>query len=501
MSDLLESESLPALERRLEVDRFTQHRPVMDIDGDFSGRRRPSTAILPDVSTRFDRAEGSPYRLRRGAASSLSLLVLAASLAGCEAAVHALHAAVKVLVAVAVALLVLCAIVYCSLWVGLFVRLARRDRWSPVGFAALLCVEHALVLAWQFDSHSTLSTALCVSGAAPLIALIATLWRALAPPERPRRALGALACAAAVVAYQAVVFSAWAARRWVPASPIRAASTGASHRCVVDAFGVVGCEGSNHWGELGVVRERGIPRGWVRVAGGALDVAVDRGVSCALLQRGTVSCWGGERLGFAARNGEPWTVTASENTRAIAVAEDAVYGLREDGSVWQFPAPIAPSLSPAIELSAARGHVCVITASRAVACREVRHGRECRYSVSFAAGAESIAVGSTGAGCAVVRGRSVCWQLEEDGDVAPRDGPDGEMIAVRRFADSLFAWLRRDNTVIAETVMRGYPVVATGVRSLARGGHRAICATTIAGELRCFNSDGGLSARPSPPFE
>ncbi len=360
-----------------------------------------------------------------------------------------LNAVVTALVAVTVALLVLCAIVYCSLWVGLFVRLARRDRWWPVVFAALLCVEHALVLAWQFDSHSTLSAALCVSGAAPLIALIATLWRALAPPERPRRALGALACAAAVVAYQAVVCSPWPARRWVPASAIRASSTGVSHRCVVDAFGVVGCEGSNNWGELGVAPERGIPRGWVRVAGGALDVAVDRGVSCALLQRGTVSCWGGERLGFAARRGEPWTVTAS----------------------------------------------------REVACREVRRGRERRYSVSFAAGAESIAVGSTGAGCAVVRGRSVCWQREEDGDVAPREGPVGEMIAVRRFADSLFAWLRRDNTVIAETVLRGYPVIATGVRSLARAGHRTICATTIAGALRCFDSDGGPPERLSPLFE
>lgn len=428
-------------------------------------------------------------------------MVLAANLAGCEAAVDVLNAVVTALVAVTVALLVLCAIVYCSLWVGLFVRLARRDRWSPVVFAALLCVEHALVLAWQFDSRSTLSAALCVSGAAPLIALIATLWRALAPPERPRRALGALACAAAVVAYQALVCSPWPARRWVPASAIRASSTGVSHRCVVDAFGVVGCEGSNNWGELGVVPERGTPRGWVRVAGGALDVAVDRGVSCALLQRGTVSCWGGERLGFAARRGEPWTVTASENTRAIAVAEDAVYGVREDGSAWQFPGQIAPSLSSAIELSAARGHVCVITASREVACREVRRGRERRYSVSFAAGAESIAVGSTGAGCAVVRRRSVCWRLEEDGDVAPREGPDGEMVAVRRFADSLFAWLRPDNTVIAETVLRGYPVIATGVRSLARAGQRTICATTIAGELRCFDSDGGLSERLSPLLE
>jgi hypothetical protein len=428
----------------------------------------------------------SIFARRRALALATKLCAIAATLTGCVEGERAFLGVLRVIVLVTLAVSAVAALVYIALWVALVVTLSRGGRWSAVVIAALLCVEHGAVLAWQLDADSRLSIALCVSGAAPLAALLATLLRLRAAPER--RVSRALLCVAAIVAYEALVFGVWLAPPWSPARPIRAAAASSNHRCVIDAKGQVGCDGANSSGELGARDSNARRMVRVRTVDDAVDVAVDVGVSCALRRRGTVACWGGERLGSPAPAGDVWTVPASEGTRAIAVAEDAVYGLRADGSAWSFPRRMPASMSRAIELAAAREHVCVITPSRAVAC--AAFGRRAgEYEVAAAAGAESIAVGIFGSGCAVVRGRDVCWTLDADRQLSLRDATASDRVAVRRFGDARYAWLLRDGSVIADTLMGGSIVIATQMRSIARGGVRTICGTSTDSAYRCFSTE------------
>ncbi len=81
-------------------------------------------------------------------------------------------------------------------------------------------------------------------------------------------------------------------------------SLGYSHMCMVSSDGDVWCAGSNAFGQIGpaedatlyfLTRVEGLPAR-------AVDVVVSDDTVCALLESGTVACWGGNRSGELGRD-------------------------------------------------------------------------------------------------------------------------------------------------------------------------------------------------------
>lgn len=116
----------------------------------------------------------------------------------------------------------------------------------------------------------------------------------------------------------------------------------ASHACVLRAFGKVSCWGSNRYGELGVpasgpqtspveVPDLGAP---------AKAVAVGDGYTCALLEGGTVKCWGNHAngqlgMGLAPSTATPATglVIGITDAKAISAGKTAACAALEGGYV------------------------------------------------------------------------------------------------------------------------------------------------------------------------
>jgi alpha-tubulin suppressor-like RCC1 family protein len=131
--------------------------------------------------------------------------------------------------------------------------------------------------------------------------------------------------------------------------PVVSVAAGETHVCVLTANQSVMCWG-NPWGEINT-GNWGLPAfpTTFDIGGPAMDIASGDGFSCALRQDGVVRCWGNNDHGelgdgTTTTSATPVTVTGLP-TRAVGVwADQATYpcALLQDGSVWCWGGGSAP---------------------------------------------------------------------------------------------------------------------------------------------------------------
>lgn len=117
----------------------------------------------------------------------------------------------------------------------------------------------------------------------------------------------------------------------------------AGHACVLRGFGKVSCWGSNQHGELGVPASSGPLTTPVEVpdlGAPAKAVAVGDGFTCALLEGGSIKCWGNNAngqlgMGLAPGAATPATgqVTGISNAIAISAGKTAACAVLQGGYV------------------------------------------------------------------------------------------------------------------------------------------------------------------------
>jgi alpha-tubulin suppressor-like RCC1 family protein len=313
--------------------------------------------------------------------------------------------------------------------------------------------------------------------------------------------------------------------------PIAQVAIGGNHICVRYRDGAVRCWGDNDEGQLGYAHTNPIASppaelSDVPIGASAINICAGGSHTCAVLEDGTLRCWGmnlGGQLGYG----------HTENVGDNEFPADEPFPVEMGGDVR--------------DLSCSSGYSCAVVEGGGVRCWGVDVSGRLGYGVpgnvgdnetpaeagfvNVGGGAESVAVGDTGA-CAVLTGGAVrCWgttaslgipgssePIGDDEDPAVVDPVDvgGDVRSLSHGVNSACALLQNgdltcwgngatghlgygseddvgDNETPAEagTVMMGGPVEA-----LSSGGHTRhhTCARLAAGEVRCWgaNSTGQL---------
>jgi alpha-tubulin suppressor-like RCC1 family protein len=126
-----------------------------------------------------------------------------------------------------------------------------------------------------------------------------------------------------------------------PLNNIVQVSSGDYHSCAVNTAGDVLCWGSNLNGQLGASNAdhcpggapcSAVPRVVEGLSGPARAVSATTASSCALLQAGTVECWGRE-FGSALTSTTPGTIEGWSDIEAIAAANGHLCAIDSEGSV------------------------------------------------------------------------------------------------------------------------------------------------------------------------
>jgi len=136
--------------------------------------------------------------------------------------------------------------------------------------------------------------------------------------------------------------------------PVTKLSAGARHTCALRMDGVLLCWGVNRHGRLGLGHSDDIgddevpnPAGIVPLAQPVIDMVASFDGACALLEGGTVQCWG----------------TGEFGTHGAGHTMD----LGDDETPLDF-GPVTIGGAPAIQLAAGRYHVCALLADSALRC-------------------------------------------------------------------------------------------------------------------------------------
>ena len=234
------------------------------------------------------------------------------------------------------------------------------------------------------------------------------------------------------------------------------------HACAVLADGRVQCWGANHSGALGggLGPNSATPVTVEGLAGPALGVATGMFFSCAVIEGGTVQCWGDGmygRLGYGSTQSSAVPVTVSGLSDATAVVAGAYHAcaLKADGTVvcWgsnyvgalgngsttsptnsPVPLPVvgvtgATALSTGFQINHPE-HTCALLSAGNVACwghnyhGELGNGASFEDHVPYAFPSSGTAVEAIGVGgasaistakgiygntCAIVGGEVECW--------------------------------------------------------------------------------------------
>ena len=182
-------------------------------------------------------------------------------------------------------------------------------------------------------------------------------------------------------------------------SGVAAISAGGQHTCALTSAGGVECWGNNHYGQLGN-GTTGITNGVVQVTGltsGVVAVSAGYLHTCAIMDDGTVVCWGANSAGQLGDG----TTTGSTT-----------------------PKPVANLPGGAVGIAAGSSSTCATTGNGAFCWGSNLHGllgdgtvvssqfRTPVYGIRI--GATGVAAGPTRA-CAIVDGALSCWGDRTDG--------------------------------------------------------------------------------------
>lgn len=266
-----------------------------------------------------------------------------------------------------------------------------------------------------------------------------------------------------------------------------------AHVCALSAEGVVSCWGDNGSSQLSAASfpnelkpfYRATPT-MVGLPLPAVSIAVGLAHSCAVLENGTVSCWGAAPV--ATKNapqeieGFPERVidiaSGWEHACALLASRSVVcwgkneHGELGDGTIEARAAPVAAlELRNIVQLAAGGQHACALSAEGNVWCWGFLWQRGITTAtptlIASAQGAQSIAVGFDHS-CAVMKDGSVlCWGGNKVGELG-------------------------DGSVSSRTS----PVKVVGVQDVVEValGVSFSCARTAAGAVSCWgnNSEGAL---------
>lgn len=237
-------------------------------------------------------------------------------------------------------------------------------------------------------------------------------------------------------------------------------ATGRDHACVKLESGKAKCVGRNSWGGLGygdTARETAATAGELDLAGTIVDLSAGFGYSCAVLDDGTVRCWGtaqGGRLGYGNR--------------------DDVLSAKDAG-----PVPVGGQVRD-IETGPA-GVTCALMTSGSVRCWGQNLQGVLGYATSTDVGANNtpadvgdvalpgkavqLAIGNAHV-CALIEGGTVrCWGFGEEGRLGYKlEGNIGD----------------------DETPFTGKDVDLGGKATAIVAGDAHTCALLDAGSVRCW---------------
>ena len=173
-----------------------------------------------------------------------------------------------------------------------------------------------------------------------------------------------------------------------------AVTAGGAHSCAVGTTGLVGCWGSNAYGQLGnptgIANEAPTAsRPYVQAVNGITAIAISAGGdhTCALLTDATVSCWGSNvygqlGIGTKVNSSTPVLVPGLQGVISIATGEDQSCALLSDRSVkcwgasWGNQIGAAESTTPVslqgftgvTQLALGFGQTCAVLTNKTVKC-------------------------------------------------------------------------------------------------------------------------------------
>ncbi len=279
-------------------------------------------------------------------------------------------------------------------------------------------------------------------------------------------------------------------RRFAAGGAVTAITAGNAHACARRDDGTVRCAGWNQHGQLGdgTVEHRRDPVEVVHGAGDALDaitaLSIGGGHSCALDDAGTLWCWGADRNGILARDGDgvapnPVAITGLASVVRVVAGNDHSCAITDDARLWCWgwnaagqvgdgttdtriaPAPI---LDRVVAAAASTYRTCAVRDDGSVWC----WGGGQPQPAQVAAPAEAprftaIATGEWHA-CAIGEDASLwCWGDNSAGQVQPGDEAP------------------------RPTPTRVVPELAVAA---VAAGELHTCAVTTGGEVWCWGSNG-----------
>ena len=187
-------------------------------------------------------------------------------------------------------------------------------------------------------------------------------------------------------------------------------ASGMFHTCALFSGGTVKCWGDNSYGQLGVgvgcLQYSAVP---LTVSNLCNAKAISAGDlhTCALLQDGTVACWGNGGPQLIADRTSPMTIDAGGDNQCEIIA-----GSGQTETVGSKPG-IVPCLTGVTSVAAGNSFDCAVLKDGTVQCWSSLPAA----AIANVSGAVSVAVEGT-SGCAVLQDTTVkCWGANESGEL------------------------------------------------------------------------------------
>ncbi len=325
---------------------------------------------------------------------------------------------------------------------------------------------------------------------------------------------------------------------------VSSVAAGGNHSCAIDAAGGVKCWGNNSHGQLGSgsATDSSTPVQVVGLASGTRALFLSTYYSCALLDSGTVTCWGGGNLpaGPVPFTNVPRAVVGlPASVKSVAAGLEHACALTTQGAVWCWgsnfagqlgngstnssaaPVQVAGLASGVASIAASKYHTCAVTNAGALSCWGLNttgalgNGTTSNSSIPVPVSGLGAGIASVAAGyehtCALTQGGSVlCWgsnQFQQFGNgsnvstLTPVSIPNlGSGLASLSSGGFHTCALLADggglcwgfnssgqvgNGTTAVTAAPARVVGLSGARALATGSLHT-CALTVAGAVWCW---------------